>query len=655
MGGVDLKAGLVYRPEIDGLRAVAVLAVLLYHADASLLPGGFVGVDVFFVISGYLITRLLVSEWQRTGRIDFAAFYARRVRRLLPALAAMVLLVLFAMLLLMGRHAVLIEQTSASVVASLFFVSNIYFQMTTGGYFDEQSDTMPMLHLWSLAVEEQFYLVYPLLMLALLRFVPGAMTRRLAVLTVASLLLAEYWVNIYPDRAFFQMPARFWELGMGGMVALATSPSTSRPGDRWLLPVGFAAVLLACVFTASWGNFPGKSAIPAVVGSALVLLGVHRGATGGWAAAMLRSPAFVAMGLISYSLYLWHWPLLVLDDQSRLGAASTAWRLTLCLLAVVIAWCSWRFVETPFRQWRSSTLITLWAGAGATVTAVFLAFVAAQVNLVPAEALQIASAARVDQPSNMGECHFDHDSQVESLPPTSCESRPSQKPRVALWGDSHAFAWQPFVWRLADATGESAAAATMNSCIPSGKALSGADFGKIDACNHFNRLALDWLESSVVETLVIGLRWPLGDSDQRPASVPLRRRIEGLDAALGRLPGVGRVLLIGPIPTLRRSAPDCIALGWEEDCTSTRAEFELSTRVVWRELQGLAKRHPSIELVDPADFFCGADQCLVSRDDYALFWDSNHVSTSAAREFADRFLRSPERYTVTSNTTATDD
>jgi len=638
-------AGLAYRPEIDGLRAVAVLAVVLYHADASLLPGGFVGVDVFFVISGYLITRLLITEWERTGRIDFAAFYARRVRRLLPALIAMILAVLAGMLLLMGRHEALIESTAESAVASLLFVANFYFQFNTGGYFDAQAETMPMLHLWSLSVEEQFYLVYPLLMLLLLKLVPGAMMRRLAVLAIASLLLAEYWVNILPDRAFYQMPARFWELAAGGMVAMSVAPPTQRPLDRLLFPVGLAAVLLACVFTPEWGNFPGKSAVPAVAGSALILLAVHRGATGGWTAALLRSRSMVGIGLVSYSLYLWHWPLLVLDAQQRMDPATTSWRLALCLVALVLAWLSWRFVEMPFRRRRGPAAATLSMGAAATVMAAVLAIGASQVKRVPEEASRMATLARSDLPAGMDRCHFEYDGHVLSLPPESCSSISSQPPSVALWGDSHALAWKPFVWRLAESSGESAAAATMNSCHPTGMASAVSDSRDEKACDRFNRLALQWLESDAVDTLVIGLRWPLGAAEGDGASLAMRPPMDGLDAALERLGHIRRVLIMGPIPTLRRPAPDCISLGWETACARTRLEFDRDSRAIWSALSVLAERHPNVELVDPVDFFCGEIHCRVSQDGYALYWDSNHVSATAAREFGGRFLQYPSRYT----------
>lgn len=644
-------SGLAYRPEIDGLRAIAVLAVVLYHADARLLPGGFVGVDVFFVISGYLITRLLVTEWERTGRIDFNAFYARRARRLLPALIAMILGVLAGMVLLMGRHEALIDRTAESAAASLLFVANFYFQFNTGGYFDAVADTQTMLHLWSLSVEEQFYLVYPLLMLVLLKLVPGAMMRRLAVLAVASLLLAEYWVNIFPERAFYQMPARFWELALGGMVAMSASRSAPRATDRLLMPLGLATVMMACVFTPAWGNFPGKSAVPAVVGSALVLLAIHRGATNGWTAAMLRTRVMVGFGLISYSLYLWHWPLLVLDAQQRIDPPTTSWRLAICLGAVALAWLSWRFVETPFRRRRASPAATLWTGAGATALAIALAMGAMHLVRVPEQAGRMAAVARSDLPADMDRCHFEYDGHVTRLPPESCASVSDARPSVALWGDSHALAWKPFVWRLAEEQGGAATAATMNSCKPTGTRSAADESAAERPCERFNRLAMQWLASGEFEMLVIGIRWPLGEPDEGNASSPMRTTIDGLHAALGQLRHIDRVLVMGPIPTLRRPAPDCITLGWEKNCVRSPEEFDRASRNVWRELDQLAQHYPNVELVDPVGFFCDAESCRVHQDGYALYWDGNHVSATAAREFGARYLHDPSGYTRSAATT----
>lgn len=631
---------LEHKPEIDGLRAIAVAAVVAYHAVPEAVPGGFVGVDVFFVISGYLITALLARELATSGRIDFAAFYARRARRLLPALLVMLVCVMLVLAGPMGRHESLVDESATSSLYSLAFLANFHFQATSGGYFDVASDTRPMLHLWSLAVEEQFYLVYPVLLLALYRFSPGATARRLGLVAAASLLLAEYWVHILPELAFYHMPARFWELAAGGLVALSPVAAAVPARARGLLATGLAAVVLSSLLTPLWGPFPGKSALPAVLGSGLVLLAVHRGAVSGWGAAFLRARPIIGLGKVSYSLYLWHWPLLVLLEAAWPEPAGSGERLAACGVALALAWASWRFIERPFRKagLRPVPAIGLGLAASALAAAVILA--ASAVDRLPPDARRLADAARSDLPDILGDCHFDAGDPVSALQPASCNSRPALPPTYAVWGDSHALAWQPFAWRLAGAADASAAPLTLNSCPPG---TGGAD--ATDACGRFNRMALGWLERTALDTLVVAQRWPVGYSEAGDAPPLLSARVAELSVALDRLGHIRRILVLGPLPALRQSAPDCIALGWEEDCSMPAPAHRRRVEMAWRQLEELALRHPNVELLDPTDFFCDALRCPPVRHGFGLYWDSNHITASASRGFAEAYLSNPPRYT----------
>ncbi len=629
---------LAYRPEIDGLRAIAVAAVVLYHADESLLPGGFVGVDVFFVISGYLITALLAGEWGSTGRIDFAAFYARRVRRLLPALTTLVVVVMIAAVVLLGRHGKVFDQVGNSAAASLLFVANFWFQMNSGGYFDDPAAAMPLLHLWSLAVEEQYYFVYPALLALLLRLVPGGVPRRLAVFSVASLLLAEYWVHILPERAFFQMPARFWELAAGGLVALSSVPAAPRARDRWMLPLGVLVVLAASVYTPHWGSFPGIGAIPAVAGAVLVLLGVHRHAATGVVAAALRSRPLVTLGLLSYSLYLWHWPLLVFDFHLHWEPSPTWWRLLLCVAAVALAWLSWRFIEMPFRTRRAGAGRTLLAGAALTSLALVTVALSGRIDRVPADARKLARVAQYDLPDDQ-RCHLPSDEPIGALDPADCSSASGVVPGVVVWGDSHAMAWRPLAASIARHAGVAHAGLTMNGCPPSGRREDAGPMPERAPCADLNDLALSWFETGKIDTVIMGMRWPLG-----VPGAALQERLDGLDAALRRMGAVRRVLVMGPLPWLKRPAPECITLGWVEQCAVTRAVYDEAAAANWLGLRVLAARFPNVELVDAGAYFCDDATCPVMRDGYAQYWDNDHISATAARAFADQWLADPARY-----------
>ena len=630
-----------YRPEIDGLRAVAVLAVVVYHAAPAWVPGGFVGVDVFFVISGYLITALLAQEWRATGRLDFAAFYARRVRRLLPALVVMVLGVMILLATVLGRDGALLRSAGTSAAWSLAFLGNVHFQDVTSGYFDAADAPQPLLHLWSLGVEEQFYLLYPLLLAALLRFGPGHVRGRLAVLAVASLLLSEYWVHIHPERAFYQMPSRFWELAAGALVAL--SPRDPPASRRWapaMVAAGAVVVLGSLWLTPAWPVFPASGALPAVAGATLLLLGLHRDPSGaGVAARLLRSRPAVVVGLLSYSLYLWHWPLLVIDAAWRFDGPTPASRLLACLLAFVLAWLSWRFVERPFRR-RAPPRPALAGGLAVLAACVVAVLLLSRTDRVPADAARIVAGLERDVfPASA------------CLPAAAadgaatCRSRAEGTPGIVVWGDSHAAAWRPWVWRIAASDGVVAVARTRDGCAPRPPDATPTDRLALSAaCAAFNADAFAALVASPPPVLVLGYRWPLRVAGDGAAPAAVGPVLAGFDDILAALPPGTRVIVPGPMPVLRRAATTCVQRGWEDACALPVAELAERSAATWRALDAFAARHPNVTLVDPAPFFCDAVRCPVVRDGRALYRDTNHVTASAAEAFATAWIAAPARF-----------
>ena len=336
-----------YRRDIDGLRAVAVLPVVLDHAHVPGFGGGYVGVDIFFVISGFLITRILADEIAE-GRFSLLGFYERRARRILPALFAMMALVLVAgwWMLVPGQY----EDLGESVLAATFFFSNYHFLWIASDYFAPNAEFLPLLHTWSLAVEEQYYIVYPLLLLALTGLFGARAWLGVAVLSALSLVWVSYLIGETPVAAFYATPGRAWELGLGGLVALVGHRVTlsSRVADA-LAIVAAAAILLPIFLYSADTPFPGLAALPPVAGAALL---IWTGATRATPVARLLSWApLVGIGLISYSLYLWHWPILV---GARLwvgdGILSPGLIVTCLLAALGAAALSWRLVERPFRK-----------------------------------------------------------------------------------------------------------------------------------------------------------------------------------------------------------------------------------------------------------------------------------------------------------------
>ena len=343
-----------FRPDIEGLRAVAVVVVVLFHARIARFSGGFVGVDVFFVLSGFLITRLLLREVGRTGTISLRHFWARRARRLLPASCVVVVVTVIASQVLLAPIAQ--RPLATDAVAAGGFAVNFVFASRLGDYFASQlgRTPSPLLHFWSLAVEEQFYLFWPLALLALRRR-PRRYRRLVAVMTtvvaVASFFTCLWMTRAHPTGAFYLLPARMWELAIGGLVAVGgaawrqVSPN-ARGVAAWIGVAGVATAVLR--FDGSI-EFPGSAALLPVLGTALILIGGGAGAAPFAPVAVLRHPSLQWIGRRSYALYLWHWPALVLAE-AKWGPLSLGQRFIAIGVAVSLAAASLRLVEDPVRH-----------------------------------------------------------------------------------------------------------------------------------------------------------------------------------------------------------------------------------------------------------------------------------------------------------------
>ena len=352
-----------FRPDLEGLRGIAILLVLLCHVQMPGAEAGFVGVDVFFVLSGFLITGLLVADGERTGRIRLGAFYARRVRRILPAAVVVLATTLLAAQFLLSPLD--LPRVADDGFAAILSVSNVRFALSATDYF-APIDASPLLHYWSLAVEEQFYLVWPLLLLIAARLGRPrvTMTALATIVLVGSLLLSVVVTDVSGPWAYYSLPTRAWELAAGGLLALAA------PWYRWLhgpfaAVVGWSGVALLAVALAMIGpttGYPGLAALLPTVGAvALIASGGGAGSPG---SIVLGRAPLRWLGRISYSLYLWHWPILVLgpvalgleaNEDGAVGADLPI-RLGLVMLAVVIAALSWRLIEEPFRRARLSRI-----------------------------------------------------------------------------------------------------------------------------------------------------------------------------------------------------------------------------------------------------------------------------------------------------------
>ncbi len=345
--------GSTFRADIEGLRAVAVVLVLLYHAGVPGFVGGFVGVDVFFVISGFLITGLIVREIGETGRISLTSFYARRARRLLPAAFVVVLVTVAASALVLPPLRV--PDVAADGAAAALYVSNVRFAAQATDYLQAELDPSPLLHFWSLGVEEQFYLFWPALLLVVSRFIrrPAFLAAVVAAVAAVSFGLSLWLTDANAPLAFFLLPPRAWELALGGLVFLGAGRLAGLPRSIAAVAglVGLAAIVAASILIDGSMPFPGLVAILPTAGAALVIAAGVRQPLRGPSLVLASGPARW-IGRISYSLYLWHWPILVLPAAALGEELPPPARIGLALAAVPIAALSQRFVEDPFRRGR---------------------------------------------------------------------------------------------------------------------------------------------------------------------------------------------------------------------------------------------------------------------------------------------------------------
>ena len=341
-----MAVSLIYRPEIDGLRALAVLPVILFHAGFAEFGGGFVGVDVFFVISGYLIASIIIQELD-ADRFSLAGFYERRARRILPALFFVTAMTtVFAWLWFVPRD---MRNFSASLFAVATFSSNILFARKTG-YFDTAIELQPMLHTWSLAIEEQYYIVFPIFFVLFWRLGRPVVIGVLSIGSAISFCLI-YAASLGNSYAFYLLPTRAWELGVGALGALYLNQFGFRPAPRvvgqGLAVIGIGLIVVAVTFFDETTPFPGASTLVPVGGALLIILFGEADTIVG---RFLGSRLLVGVGLISYSAYLWHFPIIALSEYREISQHSRFYMGMLCVFSLIPAWFSWRYVEKPFRQ-----------------------------------------------------------------------------------------------------------------------------------------------------------------------------------------------------------------------------------------------------------------------------------------------------------------
>jgi peptidoglycan/LPS O-acetylase OafA/YrhL len=629
-----------YRPDVDGLRAIAVLSVVLFHVDARLLPGGFVGVDIFFVISGFLISRNILEELGR-GRFSLVDFYRRRVKRIAPPLLVVVGVTLLASQALMLPDDA--EPAAASALWSLLSLANVYFWLHTDtSYFAAASHDQPLLHLWSLGVEEQFYILWPLLLLLVHRLRAGLFVGT-AIVAIASFALGEVLFSSAPSFSYYMLPTRAGELLLGGLVALASLRGVERHIPRGaVLPLALvgAALMIAPLFMLSGDSvFPGVLAVPPTLGTALVILAGHCRMTG--VSRVLSLKPMVWIGLLSYSAYLWHWPLLAFyryGGRPDIGVTAGA---VLMALTFLLAWLTYLFVEQPARRSNAPApqIFTRQYIVPAGVLGV-LALVALRLDgyvLRTGEYREQLAAARE---TTRAAYRYDYVCQREHVTPhdvnnPKCVVGPAAAPNAILWGDSNAAHYIGVVGTFAQARGFSFRNLAVSACPPIfSEPATFVKPRRIADC----RAATDITRATVEQYPVVIV------SASYTAYVYLDDTFfEKFYDTLGKLASDGHlVIIVAKAPVFETYDRRCRekALGYPlMDCAPFSVSPDATVTAANEQLRAFAERTPNVEYFDVTEYLCRSGQCSPFDGDHPLYYDDSHLSMPASWDLGARIMR----------------
>ncbi len=634
-GDIGQSAGrikLPFRPDIEGLRAIAIGLVVFSHAGSPLFPSGFIGVDIFFVLSGYLITSLLIQEIQSTGSLSFARFYARRARRLLPAAMLLVLVVCVVEAIVVSP--IMQFRVLKAAFATVFYSSNIYFARLGMDYFEKGTASNPLLHTWSLAVEEQFYLLWPILLLLLTR---AGKSRKvaaiaLAVIAVASFVFCVHLTRIDAAAAFFQLPARVWEFCAGGMITYLPAERLARHGRicSWMGPIGLLTLLICAQFIRA-SSFPGSvAAIPVLGAMAVLLAGV--GAPNSLVPRFLSTPPAQILGRLSYSLYLWHWPVLVISRQ-LFPPGSLIVRISAIGVAIVLAVLTHWAVENPIRYnsflvSRSGMTLKL-AATSALLCACGLAGWRLMLNH-SAQFHQFDQAGR-DLPALY---RFGCSSQRPDPIPRLCDFGETKNPRsaVVLFGDSHAAEWFPAVEQIADAQHWKLVTVVKTGCTPLMlKEEVSPQMKRV--CDQWRRQAIDDIQRLHPDLIIVSsASIHPGANGQMVTDVAVWEQA-ARDTFIALTQQGAKVRLIRDTPHADYNVLECLAQAkWDgrTRCAPVTPAAALYPDIYAAEVRGAAGLD-DVGFIDLSDAMCGAEQCYLEVSGMVVYRDEDHMTATYNR------------------------
>ncbi|WP_347302927.1 acyltransferase family protein [Croceibacterium sp. TMG7-5b_MA50] len=620
-GSSAARATVGHRRDIDGLRALAVLPVILFHLRSGLFSGGFIGVDVFFVISGFLITGVIAREMEE-NRFSILKFYERRARRILPALFATCLLVLVAGLLIFMPDE--LRDVGTSLVGVATFSSNVLFWQQID-YFNGAVELKPLLHTWSLAVEEQFYLFLPLLLLLLGKKGPGGYRVPLLALLVVSFAggIAAVWLA--PEANYYLLPTRAWELLAGSVVALGyVPPHRSAAQAEMFSATGIALILGASVWLDSSSPFPGYNALWPCLGAAMFIHAnsAHETRMG----ALVGTAPLIAIGLISYSLYLVHWPVIVFFEYALIRPATLAEKVGLLAGMIALAALFWRFVEQPVRNREKVPDRVIWIGSAIGLAA--LAGAGLTLYLTDGLPRRFANLqiTETTQPAATAANCFLNDAE-EAWGGDACFiTRKAAAPVTLLWGDSHANHYKHGI-SASSPVDANILLYSSAACLP---VLHNTGEPR-PYCDAVNARVPDIIDQFGVQQVILSGHWEYASEESGMPLSDVAQTVRQL-----RKWGL-RVMIVADSPEYSFSNPEYLAHRLQQR-DKPLAPFYMQPRNDWRTNRTLQQMVGPRDYFDPAEVLCRKDGCLVYENGETIMSDNGHFSVYGSKKVAAAML-----------------
>ena len=605
-----------YRPEINGLRAFAVVPVILFHAGFELFSGGFIGVDVFFVISGYLITNILIEDIEN-NRFSFVKFYEQRARRILPALFFVMLVCIpFAWMWMLPDQ---LKAFSQSIVATSLFVSNVLFWKKSG-YFDVSSEEKPLIHTWSLAVEEQYYLLFPIFLFLMWRFGKNRVFWTIVALAIISLAISEWgWRNAEIPN-FYLAPSRAWEIFAGSIAAFTIQKYGVRKNNILSL-IGLAAILFSIFAYDERTPFPSVYALVPVVGTVLLVLFADKETL---VAKILSAKVFVGIGLISYSAYLWHQPLFAFSRLNKIEQPSMMLMSVYSCAVIVLAIISWKFVEQPFRKKRyqyieRKPIFVL--SSIAVIMMVLIGYIGHYTNgaiKIRFSPQQIAILKTAEWSPLRSKCHFPQ--KERSLNRTECEYF-GKKSKFAVFGNSHSTELAYALAKVLEPYQIAIKHHTISGCMHNYNVID----EKNTICQRWHDIVLKKLnEDTSIKTVILSYanKNYLHEEKYRKSLIKMTKVL---------LEARKKVILVlqAPIPDAHINKYLVDILG------NMRSKIIGTSLSSWNHTYSsvhklLTELPDEVTIVNPADYFCKGDECFVARDGIVYYFDDSHMSIGGA-------------------------